>query len=218
MILAPFLTSLCASSLPATEVLPSGSYAEARTASVFAGACHYNGELMSDGREALLGWRFESGSVAGVDLSGLSLSALIVDDQNLSTGSSRRRSVIYVPSTAGAPERLALEAWVTSAHGDVLGDVLAVRACDLSVEVAPETFALVAPGTFDLRGNALPDRACCKMPYQVWYAPFEDTTGRLVGRNERFDVVEPLLALRWSRPGENAAFFGRFGPAPSASR
>ena len=49
MILAPFLTSLCASSLPASEVAPSGAYAEARTASVFAGACHYNGELMSDG-------------------------------------------------------------------------------------------------------------------------------------------------------------------------
>jgi hypothetical protein len=215
MILAPFLTSLCAPSLPATDVPPRGTYAEARTASVFAGACHYNGELMSDGREALLGWHFESGSKAGVDLSGLSLAALVVDEANLSFAPSARRTVLYVPRTADAEQRRALALWAESTHEADLGDIVLVRACDLSLEVGPESYALEAPGIFDVRGDALPDRACCKMPYQVWYAPFEETSGRLVGRDERFDVVEPRLECRWSRPGENAAFFGHFGPQDS---
>lgn len=218
MILAPFLTSLCVASLPTTDVAPSGLYAEARTASVFAGACHYNGELMSDGREALLGWRFGSGSVAGVELSGLSLAALVVDDTNLSFAPSHRRSVLYLPSSATTRERSALQIWVESAHRDVIGHIVGVRVCDLSVDVAAETFAVVAPGTLELRGNALPDRACCKMPYDVWYTPFEETAGRLVGRDESFDVREPLLDRRWSRPGENAAFFGRFGTSTDAVR
>ena len=32
--------------------LPAGRYVESRTAAVFAGACHYNGEYCADGREA----------------------------------------------------------------------------------------------------------------------------------------------------------------------
>jgi len=219
MILAPFLTSLLTSSaaatVPAIEVAPSGVYAEARTASVFAGACHYNGELMSDGREALLGWHFESGTVAGVDLAGLSLAALVVDEENLSFAPSARRTVLYVPRTAADDERRALVLWAERTHASELGTVAAVRAAELSLAVGPETYTLEAPGSFTLRGNALADRACCKMPYHVWYAPFEETEGRLVGRDDVFDVSEPLLGLRWSRPGENAAFFGRFGPSQS---
>ena len=34
-----------------------GDYVEARTASVFAGACHYNGELVTTGRDAIMAWR-----------------------------------------------------------------------------------------------------------------------------------------------------------------
>lgn len=213
MILAPFLTSLCATTLPHDDAAPRGVYAEARTASVFAGACHYNGELMTDGRAALLGWRFEAGTVGGVDLAGLALAALVVDGENLSFEPSVRRSVLYVPREAGERERQALTAWAVSAHGVALGDVVAVRACELSVAVESESFSVRAPEIFDLGGNALPDRACCKMPFQVWYEPFETTSGRLVGRDERFVVDEPLLDCRWSRPGENAAFFGRFGDA-----
>lgn len=211
MILAPFLTSLCAASLPPADSAPRGAYAEARTASVFAGACHYNGELLSDGREALLAWRFDAGSFAGVDVSGLALAALVVDEENLAFAPQARRSVLYVPASSEPRQREALARWAAATHADALGRIVAVRACELSVAVESEHYAVRAPGVFDLAGDALPDRACCKMPYQVWYTPFENTTGRLVGRDARFDVEEPLLERRWSRPGENAAFFGRFG-------
>jgi hypothetical protein len=65
---------------------------------------------------------------------------------------------------------------------------------------------------FSLRGDSLPDRACCKMPLDVWYDPFVALDGRLVGHDAEFDLREGLLDRTWSRPGENAAFFGRFGP------
>src|ERR671928_228601 len=48
-----------------------GVYVEARTASVFAGACHYNGELTTAGREAVLAWNVKGGSWGGVDLAGV---------------------------------------------------------------------------------------------------------------------------------------------------
>lgn len=50
-----------------------GDYVETRTASVFAGACHYNGELTTTGRDALMAWNVVSGSWRGVDLAGSGL-------------------------------------------------------------------------------------------------------------------------------------------------
>src|SRR5260370_7828290 len=37
-----------------------GDYVEARTASVFAGACHFNGEVVTTGQDALMAWNIQS--------------------------------------------------------------------------------------------------------------------------------------------------------------
>jgi len=42
-----------------------GDYVEVRTASVFAGACHYNGEVTTTGRDALMAWNVTSGNFCG---------------------------------------------------------------------------------------------------------------------------------------------------------
>ncbi len=210
MLLAPFITLLCAQT-PHMDAAPTGRYVEARTASVFAGACHYNGELVSDGREAVLAWSFEAGSFAGVDFAGRSLAAVVVDDENLSMGPRVRRSVLYVESAGPSRESDALVAWALEAHGSTLGHVVGVRFTDIALSIEDETYTLDVAAICSLSGSAMPDRACCKMPFQVWYTPFESTRQRLVGRDERFTLDEPLLDRRWSRPGENAAFFGAIG-------
>ena len=50
-----------------------GAFVEARTASVFAGACHYGAEATTGGREAVVAWRFDSGSHLGVNLAGVEI-------------------------------------------------------------------------------------------------------------------------------------------------
>jgi hypothetical protein len=209
MILTPFLLPLLGSSAPPAE--PSGRYVEARTASVFAGACHYGGERTTAGREALLAWSIDAGTLQGVDLAGLSVAAAIVDDGNLADPAAARRSVVYVPETATPAQRDALAAWVGSRAHDLLGEVIAVQVVPLQVRIADESYSAVATGVFRLSGDALPDRACCKMPLDVWYDPLVALASKLVGRDGEFDFREPLLDRTWSRPGENAAFFGRFG-------
>src|SRR5260370_38698441 len=47
-----------------------GDYVEARTASVFAGACHFNGEAVTPGQDALMAWNIQSGPWNGGDLGG----------------------------------------------------------------------------------------------------------------------------------------------------
>ena len=45
-----------ANSTRAADVKVKGDYVEARTARVFAGACHYNGELTTTGRDVEMIW------------------------------------------------------------------------------------------------------------------------------------------------------------------
>src|SRR5438270_10141560 len=69
-----------------------GDYVEARTASVFAGACHYNGELTTTGRDAMLAWSVSEGSWDGVKLAGVRAVAVVSSDANLADTHAARRS------------------------------------------------------------------------------------------------------------------------------
>jgi hypothetical protein len=216
MFLAPLLLSSCTAAAPALE--PVGRYVEARTASVFAGACHYGGERTTAGREALMAWTIDAGSFGGVDLSGTCVAAVVSDDVNLDDASNARRSVVYLPQSVTPEQRDALTHWLSERAGDVLGEVRAIEIAPLSVHIAPERYDARVPGRFDLVGDSLPDHACCKMPFAVWYEPLVALQRRLVGHDEVFTVDEPRLDRSWSLPGENAAFFGRFGSQPTDAR
>src|SRR5262245_14587524 len=79
------------SAMPAQKLLRptapaafSGVYVEARTASVFCGACHYNGELVTTGRDAIMAWSFSAGQYNGVDLAGVRVAASVTSPENLS--------------------------------------------------------------------------------------------------------------------------------------
>jgi hypothetical protein len=43
-----------------------------------------------------------------------------------------------------------------------------VRRADVSVDVEDERFAVAVGDVAVLRGGAMPDRACCTMPSNVW--------------------------------------------------
>lgn len=188
---------------------PSGRYAEARTASVFAGACHYGGEAVTAGRSALCVWRIESGTFEGVALAGVKVAALVTAEANLADDVARR-SVVYVDSPDAARGLAALR-WLAATRAQIVGDVVLVRATSIETRIEDETYRVRAGEWFELDGGALPDRACCKMPFEVWYRPFETQARAIVGQDESFGCAEPALGLAWSRPNENAAFFGAFG-------
>src|SRR2546423_439662 len=77
-----------------------GDYVEARTASVFAGPCHYNGELTTTGRQAEMAWHVRDGAWNGVSLSGLSAVAAVTSKSNLKEETAARRSVLFIDSRA----------------------------------------------------------------------------------------------------------------------
>ena len=181
---------------------------EVRSASVFAGACHYNGELMTAGGEALLALRVESGTSQGVDLAGVSAAALVASDKNLKLGG-ERQSIVFVDERANEPQReRVVELLKERAHGD-LGEILAVEAVPITVRRDGDAFEVAVGDRIAARGSALPDRACCKMPQQVWYEPIVPLKERIVGLTHEWRVDEPRLRLNFTRAEENSAFLGR---------
>src|SRR6185503_18474413 len=77
-----------------------GDYVEVRTASVFAGACHYNGEVVTTGRDAMMAWKVTSGKWQGIDLSGVRVLAVVSADANLAENNAGRQSEIIIDSQA----------------------------------------------------------------------------------------------------------------------
>src|SRR5437899_12932919 len=74
----------------------SGRYVETRTAAVMAGACHYNGELVTRGRDAILGFRIDGGQAANVDVAGVKAVAIVTSPENLVDTKADRQSVLIV--------------------------------------------------------------------------------------------------------------------------
>ncbi|MCE9595068.1 MAG: DUF1326 domain-containing protein [Planctomycetes bacterium] len=186
-----------------------GEYVEARTASLFAGACHYNGELVTAGREALLAWHFDSGVADGLELSGLDAVAVVRADDNLKLAG-ERSSIVYVPSNLDEHERESLRAVLERHAQGALGEVREIRGADLKVDVEGEHYSVRVDGVAELDGSLDADRACCSMPQNVWYEPLAKLDERVVGKSETFAFHDASFGSPWTRHDANDTFVGKF--------
>ena len=202
---------LLGSGLAAQASAPTGDYVEARTASVFAGACHYNGELMSDGREAISAWHFKSGSWHGVSLAGLSAVAVVRADSNLAEPSAHRATMLYVDAKATPAQQKALTDALTARYASTLGTVTSAGTAPISFgHLASGGYRVTAPQLAALSVDALPNRECCKQPNLVWYTPLAPVTNRRVGYTQTASCTARTGGDAWTRGHENSAFYGTF--------
>lgn len=209
-----FLATLLLAALPASpsQTGLQADYVEARTASVYAGACHAAGEYLTQGREAVLAWRFTAGEYDGVDLTGAEVVAVLSADRNLADPEARTQSFLVVDAAASEPVRAAALAALREACGERLGRIVAVRVEPVDVLRAGETFDVRAGKSVRLAGSTLPDRQCCKMPFDRWYEPFVAPvaeTPSLVGNCDVFQCTDDTLGPVWARRGENNALLAR---------
>jgi hypothetical protein len=190
---------------------PSGHYVESRTAAVFAGACHYNGEWCTEGRDALCVWHFDAGSYAGAELAGADVVLALHSETNLAAEGARIARAVYLSSTVSPESRAAALELLRAREpalfaGAELLDTLPITASF----TADGTYSVAGGKLFALAGRALADRACCKMPLNVWYKPFASIEGRVVGDNDVFRRNDARVGPLFERPGNNAAFTGSF--------
>lgn len=186
-----------------------GEYVEVRTASVFAGACHFNGEVVTTGRDAMMAWNVTSGKWQGVDLKGVRVLAVVSADANLGEGNAARESEIVIDSEASRAQALAMVNALKEKYAASLGKVIAVRSAPISFERNGRSYAVVTNDAA-INVEAMPNDLCCKMPNLVWYTPLVGLENRKVGYTAKAFYSGRIVGEPWSRSGENSAFYGSF--------
>ncbi len=192
----------------AENVSVRGDYVEVRTASVFAGACHYNGEVTTTGRDAMMAWNVTSGEWQGVNLTGVRAMAIISADANLSEGNAARQSEVIIDS-ASRPQALAMLNALREKYAASLGKIVLVRNAPISFARNGRTYAVAADDAA-INVEAMPNDLCCKMPNLVWYTPLVGLENRKVGYTTKALYSGNAVTEPWSRSGENSAFYGSF--------
>jgi hypothetical protein len=192
-------------------VTPHGLHLEARTASVYAGACHYGGESVTAGREALVALRFDGGTIAGQDLAGGSIALVLAADANLEDEALMVRASVHVHAPRGESQAAALQLAARRHLGARTLELDGVATSTLAFAESGDEYSVSVPGVARLEAKAMPDRACCKMPQQVWYRPLGAVEGALVLLCAEFRVADGVV--RFARHDENNGFVARFGAA-----
>ena len=193
----------------AENVSLQGDYVEVRTASVFAGACHYNGEVVTTGRDAMMAWNVTSGKWQGVDLSGVRVMAIVSADANLGETNAARQSEIIIDSNASSTQALAMVNALKEKYAASLGNVVEVRSAPIKFERKGREYAVLT-NEAAINVEAMPNDLCCKMPNLVWYSPLVGLENRKVGYTSKALYSGKVVGEPWSRSGENSAFYGTF--------
>ena len=193
----------------AENIAVRGDYVEVRTASVFAGACHFNGEVTTAGREAMMAWNFTSGKWQDIDLTGVRLMAIVSSDTNLSETNTSRQSEIIVDSSVTRAKALAALNALKEKYSSALGNIVKMRFAPINFVHSGKTYEVTSSGA-TINVEAMPNDLCCKMPNLVWYTPLVGLENRKVGYTTKALYDGNGVGEPWSRSDENSAFYGSF--------
>ena len=120
--------------LPAGAAGVTGQYVECRTCDVWTGPCFANAE-MTAGKNAVMGWKVEKGSLDGAKLDGLSVVAVVAASDTLGlpqTGEAK--AVLIVDEKASAAQRDALVKLAKGQAGDLLKNVIKVETAPITID------------------------------------------------------------------------------------
>jgi len=142
-----------------------GQYVEARTAEVFTGGCIMGSEAETMGKQAVLAWKVDRGTMNGVSLDGLTVVAALSGDKNLGLheiGGDQAvvKSALYVDERANPAQRLAL---VALAHDltKSIGTIVSVTAAPIQFADAGNAIHVAAPNVaLDVNKHMSHDPSC----------------------------------------------------------
>src|SRR5436853_5055458 len=113
-----------------------GQYVEARTCDVFTGSCFANADTGLTGKNAVLAWKVESGTVGGTRIDGLGVVAVVAARETLGLKQAAPgKAIVIVDEKATAAQRDALVAFVKAQVGDLAHEVVDVRSAKVDLTI-----------------------------------------------------------------------------------
>src|SRR5437588_5336663 len=111
---------------PARAAGVSGQYIEARNCDVWTGPCFANAEMNLTGKNAVMAWKVDKGTIDGVRLDGLAVAAVVSASDTLGlTQTGPAKAVLMVDDKANAAQRAALVRLAKQQGGRLLARVVA---------------------------------------------------------------------------------------------
>jgi len=145
----------------------SGQYVEARTCDVWTGPCFANADFNLSGKNAVLAWKIDKGTVDNVSLDGLGVVAVISASDPLGleqTGPAK--AILIVDEKATPAQRKALIRLAQKQGGQLTRNIVVVQQAPVSVTLCAckgETCAEVHAGAAFIKTRCLDahhDKAC----------------------------------------------------------
>lgn len=202
---------LTASAALATETATvQGEYLEARSASVYIGACPYGAEYAECGGQGSLVWNIHRGQWKGVSLDGLTVVAVVSAKNNLAVDTKTRRSALYLDAKATPEQRVALTDLMATKRGEVLGEIVGTRVVPITFTKKGVEYEVRVGTALTLSATRYPCQYCTQ-PHQVWYKPLDKIDGAVVGKSKAYRYKDSILDVTWSQGiPKNNIFVGDF--------
>ncbi len=192
-----------------------GLYLEARTADVYAGHCYANSEVGLDGEEAVLAWNVSEGMYEGVELSGLSVVAVVKAQATLGDPHDNPypvESVLIVDEAANADQRSALIQLAHDMGGELLDNVRNIRDAPVAAdfESTPGHAALTAGELVEIKTRAITHKDHLCGSEFVYYPPLTEIADAMPAYTEAHAFRGDDFDTTWSCPLKRSAFLGTF--------
>lgn len=195
-----------------------GTYVEARNGDVFTGPCYANSEVNMMGNLAVMGWRIETGSFDGVDLSGMAVVGVIKANATLGdviNSAYPVQSVLIVDQKASGAQKAALQAFAKHMGGDLFQKVLRVEVQPITFEFEKNNLHSVkatmkAGETAEIRTRPIQDGDHHCSNEEVWYAPLTKLDHYMAGVTLAHEYAGKDLNTTWKSPAKRSAFVGSF--------
>jgi len=217
--LIALIGALCIAAVPAAFAAAgiTGDYVEVRSADVYTGPCFANSQVDLEGKQAILAWHVRNGSWQGVDLSGLSVLAVV--DANATLGDPYHnpypaKSVLIFDDHASAAQRHALENLARAQAGKLVGHVIGVESAPIRLAVGEGgnhgSVSLEAGQLVSIRTRSLcaGDHICGNE--EIYYPPLVATSHAMPVFTLEDAFHGAGLGMKWTRMDTRSAYVGTF--------
>ena len=194
-----------------------GNYLEVRSCDVYTAACNANSEIGLVGEEATMAWQVTKGMHKGVDLSGLTVVAVIRTDKTL-TDTSREnyigRGLVIVDEKANAAQRDALVDLAKAQSGTLLNDVIKVESAPITMHAGgaePHGHASLDAGdlvSVQTRCLVEGDKHCGHD--KAYYPPLTQVDQPMAAYTEHDKFAGNGLGITWDEADRRSAYIARF--------
>jgi hypothetical protein len=191
-----------------------GEYVEARTAEVFTGGCIMSSEAETIGRQAVMAWHINHGTLNGVQLDGLSVIAAVAGDRNLGireiggAAPTTVRAAVIVDGRATGAQKDALVAFVRQISGGLIDEIVNVSAAPVTFESDGHQVRVAAgDAKLAVARHLHHDPSCGAMQ---WFHPLASVKEASMGLTAVNTFSGRTLGTRWSDPNRRSGFVGTF--------